>query len=418
MSLEGHASSARFGAAPISTTVPFGTPSYPIYISLAFGNQIARVIGSKVNDWKSRLLALGRRPLWRIGSIALNILILGALPWFIPAYHLKIHNVLHHLNFIPLMVAGMFYGWRGALLFTLFAGVVYAPHLYINWDYNPLDASDQVVELSIFGGAGVIAGLLAERERRQRFNLEKTKQELERVHLELQQNIERLRKGERLYAAGQLSASLAHEIRNPLASISGAAGILGRGNASAENFQNCLEIIDKESHRLNKLLTSFLDFARPRAPRFQLADLGSVVASVASLAQHATNLRDVHLHQRIENNLPELECDPEQMKQVLINLTMNAIQASPPDSAVWLSGWASTDRVYISVRDEGCGIPAEQQDQIFDPFFTTKENGTGLGLAIASMIVAQHGGLLSARKNEGAGMTFQLELPRDRSRPI
>jgi signal transduction histidine kinase len=371
-----------------------------------------------VTNWKSRLLALGRKPLWRIGSIALNIVVLATLPWFIPASHLKIHNVLHHLNFIPLMVAGMFYGWRGALLFTAFAGVAYAPHLYVTWDFNPLDASDQVVELSVFGGAGVIAGLLAERERRQRFSLEKTKRELERVYLELQQNIERLRKGERLYAAGQLSASLAHEIRNPLASISGAAGILGRGNASAENFQNCLEIIDKESHRLNKLLTSFLDFARPRAPRFQMTDLGSVIASVASLAQHATGSRNVRLYPQIERNLPELECDPEQMKQVLINLTMNAIQASPPDGAVWLSGWASPGRVYISVRDEGCGIPAEQQDQIFDPFFTTKENGTGLGLAIASMIVAQHGGLLSARKNEGQGMIFELELPRDRRRPI
>ena len=367
---------------------------------------------------KSRLVAMAKNPLWRIAMVAFNIVVLASVPWFIPASHFQIHNVLHHLNFVPLMVAGMLYGWRGAILFMLFADLAYAPHLYVSWDVNRFDASDQLVELSIFGGAGVIAGLLADRERRQRFNLEKTKQELERVYLELQQNIERLRKGERLYAAGQLSASLAHEIRNPLASISGAAGILGRGNASAENVQNCLEIIDKESHRLNKLLTSFLDFARPRAPRFQLTDLASVIASVANLAEHANNVRNVRLYQQIEESLPELECDPEQMKQVLINLTMNAIQASPIDGAVWLSGWSSFDRVYVSVRDEGCGIPAEQQDQIFDPFFTTKENGTGLGLAIASMIVAQHGGLLTARKNAERGMTFQLELPRDRRRPI
>lgn len=300
----------------------------------------------------------------------------------------------------------------------LFADLAYAPHIYTIWDINRFDASDQIVELSIFGGAGVIAGLLAERERRQRFSLERTKRELENVYMELQQNIERLKKGERLYAAGQLSASLAHEIRNPLASISGAAGILRRGNASKENFQNCLEIIDKESHRLNKLLTSFLDFARPRAPRFQLTDLASVVGSVASLAEHATHLHDVRLCQEFDGRLPEVECDPEQMKQVLLNLTINAIQATPSNGAVWLSGWASSDRVYVSVRDEGCGIPADLQDQIFDPFFTTKENGTGLGLAIASMIVAQHGGLLTARKNTGPGMTFQLELPRDRSRPI
>jgi signal transduction histidine kinase len=272
--------------------------------------------------------------------------------------------------------------------------------------------------MSIFGAAGVIAGLLADRERRQRFNLEKTKRELENVYTELQQNIERLKKGERLYAAGQLSANLAHEIRNPLASISGAAGILRRGNASRENVENCLEIIDKEAHRLNKLLTSFLDFARPRAPRFQFTDLSSVATSVVSLAAHATSSRGVQLRQEFDGRFPEVECDPEQMKQVLLNLTINAIQASPSGGTVWLSGSASADRVYVDIRDEGCGIAPEHQDQIFDPFFTTKESGSGLGLAIASMIVAQHGGLLTASNNNGRGMTFRLELPRDRSRPI
>ncbi len=350
--------------------------------------------------------------------IGVNIVVLASLPWFIPARHFQIHNVLHHLNFIPLMVAGMLFGWRGAILCMLFAGLAYEPHLYLNWDVNRFDASDQIVELSVFGGAGVIAGLLADRERRQRFNLERTKQELENVYRELQQNIERLKKGERLYAAGQLSANLAHEIRNPLASISGAAGILRRGHATSENVRNCLEIIDKESHRLNKLLTGFLDFARPRAPRFQLTDLAGVMKSVASLAEHATNIRDVQIIEAFDDGLPEVECDPEQMKQVLLNLAINAIQATSGSGTIWLSGSTGFDRVYLSVCDEGSGIPAEYHDQIFDPFFTTKENGTGLGLAIASMIVAQHGGILTARCNDSRGMTFQLELPRDRSRPI
>ncbi|HSU32724.1 MAG TPA: ATP-binding protein [Bryobacteraceae bacterium] len=367
---------------------------------------------------KARLLAPLKKTRWRVVLIALNVVVLASLPWFIPASHFQIHNVLHHLNFIPLMVAGMLYGWRGAILCMLFADLVYAPHLYVNWNVNRFDASDQIVEISIFGGAGVIAGLLADRERRQRFNLEKTKRELENVYTELQQNIERLKKGERLYAAGQLSANLAHEIRNPLASISGAAGILRRGNASPENIENCLEIIDKEAHRLNKLLTSFLDFARPRAPRFQFTDLGSLAASVVSLAAHATSSRDVHLYQEFDGRLPEVECDPEQMKQVLLNLTINAIQASASGGTVWLTGKASADRVCVSIRDEGCGVSAEHEDQIFDPFFTTKDSGSGLGLAIASMIVAQHGGLLTAHKNTGPGMTFQLELPRDRNRPI
>jgi len=226
-----------------------------------------------------------------------------------------------------------------------------------------------------------------------------------------------MKKAERLYAAGQLSASLAHEIRNPLISISGAAGILKRGHGSNENVQECLEIIDKESHRLSKLLTSFLDFARPRAPKFQWTDLTSLIQSVISLAAHASGVEHVELRQLLAENLPEVECDPEQIKQVLLNLIINAIQASPLGGKVWITAESASDHVSISVRDEGRGIEEGTQDHIFDPFFTTKEQGTGLGLAIASMIVGQHGGSLTAKKNGDRGMTFTVELSRSPERP-
>lgn len=359
-----------------------------------------------------------RDPRWQSAFILSTIVVLALIPWFVAFKHVEARNILHHLNFLPLMMAGMVFGIRGALLATCFAALANAPHVAHHWKAWPIDASDQVIELSIFGAAGLIAGFLSDRERRQRFSLERTKQELENVYYELQQNLERLRKAERLYAAGQLSASLAHEIRNPLASIAGAAGILKRGNASTQNFRDCLEIIEKESQRLNKLLTGFLDFARPRAPRFQLTDLSMLITSVAVLARHAAGASNIELLQEVNGELPEVECDPEQLKQVLLNLVINAAQASPPGGGVWLSASAAPDRVRISVRDEGCGIPLEKQDKIFDPFFTTKENGTGLGLAIASMIVEQHQGLLTAKKNSGQGMTFCLELPRDRTQPI
>jgi two-component system, NtrC family, sensor histidine kinase HydH len=103
---------------------------------------------------------------------------------------------------------------------------------------------------------------------------------------------------------------------------------------------------------------------------------------------------------------------------VILNLVINAAQASPPGSNVWLTASASEDRVSITVSDEGCGIPPDKQDKVFDPFYTTKENGTGLGLAIASMIVEQHRGILTAQNNPEKGMTFRIELPIDRTRRI
>src|SRR6185437_10726029 len=248
--------------------------------------------------------------------IAFLVVLLAVFTWIAPPHAVVLHNVLHYLNILPFMLAGMFFGWRGALKIVLFAVVLQAPSIYRHWFRMPLDAQDQVVELSTFGAAGVIAGLLSDRERMQRKRVEDTKAELEQVYIELRQNIEQMKKTERLTAAGQLSASLAHEIRNPLASISGAAGILARGQVSAEARTECLEILTKESQRLNKLLTNFLDFARPRLPRLQRAEPLELVQSVTALAQHMASRQGVTLKVQAEGPIHEVECDPEQIKQL------------------------------------------------------------------------------------------------------
>ena len=241
--------------------------------------------------------------------------------------------------------------------------------------------------------------------------VEATKVELEHVYTELQQNIDHLKKTERLTAAGQLSASLAHEIRNPLASISGAAGILARGQVSAEARTECLEILTKESQRLNKLLTNFLDFARPRLAPHAAGGAVELVQSVTALAQHTATRQGVTLQVQSEGQPREIECDPEQIKQLLLNLILNAIQATEGKGRSQSAPCLPKTALCVEVCDRGCGIAAEERDRIFDPFFTTKENGTGLGLAIASNIATQHGGTLACRPNAGGGSVFRMELP-------
>jgi len=360
------------------------------------------------------LATVARNTFGKAAWIAAMIVVLGVVTWFVPPEMVEIHNILHHLNFLPLMIAGMFFGWRGALYTLLLSISIDAPSIWKHWITWPLDAQDQVVELIIFGSAGVIAGVLADRERVQRRSVEVTKLELERVYVELRDNIEQMKKSERLSAAGELAASLAHEIRNPLASISGAAGILKRGNASEENEGECLTILEKESQRLNKLLTNFLDFARPRLPRYQRVEADAIIRSVAALARHAATLQQVELQLEIAHDLPEIECDAEQLKQVLLNLVINAVQASDSRGVVTIHCSSPGNAVCIEVRDEGSGIPLGLEDRVFDPFFTTKEGGTGLGLAVAANIVEQHGGQLKCANNEARGTTFLLELPLQR----
>jgi two-component system sensor histidine kinase HydH len=351
---------------------------------------------------------------WKAAFIAALILILAVVTWFTPPRAVEAHNILHHLNFLPLMMAGMLFGWRGAAWALLFAISAQAPTIVRHSDRWPLDAQDQMVELAIFGVAGIIAGFLSDRERVQRKRVEATKVELEQVYSELRQKIDQMKKAERLSAAGQLAASLAHEIRNPLASISGAAGILKRGHASDANKDECLGILDKESQRLNKLLTNFLEFARPRLPRYQRVQPMALIESVAVLARHAAVLQEVELVLDSPPSLDELECDAEQLKQVLLNLIINAVHATEGRGTVLVRSRRMGSRLHIEIRDQGCGIPSDLEEKIFDPFFTTKESGTGLGLAIAANIVEQHGGFLTAFHNLDKGMTFHIDLPLER----
>ncbi len=349
----------------------------------------------------------------KIASIVVMVLALAIATWLTPVHLVVLHNILHHLNILPLMLAGMLFGWRGAIKALVLATLLQSPSIYRHWHTMPLDAQDQIVEIGTFGSAAIIAGIVADQERTQRLRVESTKLELERVYTELRENVQRLKRTERLTAAGQLAASLAHEIRNPLASISGAAGILARAQAPPESRTECLDILMKESVRLNKLLTNFLEFARPRLPRFQTTDTVSVIKSVIVLTQHLASRYQVHLIEQTATTLPEIRCDAEQIKQVLLNLILNAIQASEAQGTVYIHTSATPSHVSFQIIDEGLGILAENTERIFDPFYTTKENGTGLGLAVAANIISQHGGSISCRANKekARGMIFEIELP-------
>jgi signal transduction histidine kinase len=258
---------------------------------------------------------------------------------------------------------------------------------------------------------GILTGLLSDQQRKQKETLEKTATQLSKVYQELQDSIEQLRRADRLSAVGQLSAGLVHEIRNPLASIEGAAGILERGQISDEQRVEFLRIIRKECLCLNRLLSNLLDFARPRPPQLRTVEVGQLLASVIGLVTHTAGENSVTLRREIPASELDLECDAEQLKQVILNLALNAVQAMPTGGEVLLAAHPQKGNVLIQVSDQGIGIKPEDMDKVFNPFFTTKESGTGLGLSVAYQIVNQHGGLLTAQKNTGKGMTFSILLP-------
>jgi signal transduction histidine kinase len=230
---------------------------------------------------------------------------------------------------------------------------------------------------------------------------------------------ERMRERDRLAALGEMAAGLAHEIRNPLGAIKGAAQCLEPAPRDGEEGE-FLDVIVEEVNRLNGVVTQFLDYARPLKQSFGTVDINEVVARTIRLIQNEVPGR-IALAVELGESLPSVEGDPEQLKQVLINLVQNAIQAlgtAPGTIRVRTRGpdrfadlRASGEFVEIDVADDGPGIPPEQQPNIFVPFFTTKQKGTGLGLAICQRIVKSHGGSISVQSKAGEGSTFVVRLP-------
>jgi signal transduction histidine kinase len=263
----------------------------------------------------------------------------------------------------------------------------------------------------VFCLVGLTAGVLTDRQRKQQHALQNTTDQLRQAHQELQENFESMKRAHRLSALGQLSAGLAHEIRTPLASIEGAATVLQRESPSKERLLEFLEIIHKESRRLDRLLNRFLSFAKPPKPDLKLIEIDQLLESVIGLARHADGNGRLELKKEIRPAASVVECDPEQMKQVLLNLVMNAVQAMPRGGTVVLAALRDKDRILIDVEDQGTGIAQEDVERVFDPFFTTKDAGTGLGLSVAHQIVRQHGGSLTILRNSADGSTFRVSLP-------
>ena len=342
--------------------------------------------------------------------IALGIAVTSAGHYLTPSDLRLWHGLFQRLYYLPVIYAAIAFGWVGGLMAGIAAGLLYIPHIITTWSHENHYAIEQYAEIFMFLAVGVVTGILSDRERSRRAELQVAARQLKQMNVELQNTFEQVKRADRLSAIGQLAAGLAHEIRNPLASIDGAAEVLEPGGEPEEVRRETIAIIRKECARLFRLLTNLLDFARPREPERCSVDVAKVLESVIQLVRHSGG-KNIHFHLDVTNTLPPLMCDQEQLAQVILNLTMNAAQAMPQGGDVRLKARRSDGGILIQVQDQGSGIPPEDLDKVFDPFFTTKDEGTGLGLSVVHQIVTQHGGSVTAERNPDTGMTFSLFFP-------
>jgi two-component system sensor histidine kinase PilS (NtrC family) len=221
----------------------------------------------------------------------------------------------------------------------------------------------------------------------------------------------RLFEKERLAAVGELSARVAHEVRNPLAGIRGACEILSEGGPESDSLQEIAGEVLHQVDRLNATVEDLLLFARPRAPDPLPTDVREVLDHALSNLADDERTRAVKFERRYDPNLPALDLDPQQMEQVFLNLLQNAAQALDYNGTVTVATSLNGTEARIVVRDSGPGIADEVMDKLFDPFVTTRTKGTGLGLAIVKNIVQAHGGAIHVQSPRGGGAEFTVTLP-------
>lgn len=239
-------------------------------------------------------------------------------------------------------------------------------------------------------------------------SLNRAKQELEKSHEQ------QIQQADRLASIGELSASIAHEIRNPLAGINAAVEVLADDHAGNGAHREIVTEIRTQISRLNNTLRDLLDFARQRQPEIIPCHVEQIVKPMIALVRPDAHKQHIRITESYAPDLPPVCADPAQIQQAVLNVLLNAVQAMPQGGELTITAVAppNTRHVSVAIRNTGPAIPEDVQSKIFSPFFTTKHRGTGLGLAITRSIIEKHGGVIRVTSQPDTGTTFTIELAR------
>jgi len=235
--------------------------------------------------------------------------------------------------------------------------------------------------------------------------------------MELKENRDRLIRSEKLAAVGEMSATVAHGIRNPLVSIGGFARRLLKKETEQTPNRKYLQIIVEEIDRLESILSELLDFVRPKKLQLQSVDIHTVIENTLHVISYELEKRRIPIEKRLCSSLPMLEIDPDQFKRVLHNLFHNAMEAMPDGGPLQVSTTLEEEWVKVSIADTGVGISDDDIEKVFHPFYTSKPTGSGLGLAVCNQIMQIHGGHLKLRKHIPRGVVFDIYLPANLDEP-
>jgi len=397
---------------------------------------------AKGRTWKDRLGArilgrsftcapscvIGNPHLWIIASLfAISTVLYYAeqlhLVRWVPlaeGFFTTVHDLHRALFFIPIIYAAVVFRMRGGLIVSFAFLCVMLPRALLFSPYpHPLLRSIVFFVSAVLLGF-LVAALLDQIERAESAHLQLSAvhQQLSASFKRLEENQEQLLQAEKLTSLGQMAASIAHEVNNSLAGVLVYTQLLAKKMASdtlsKEVALDYLSKMASEIDRSSRIIRNLLGFARPSAPKLSTVDVNQVIEKALSLVAHQAELERIQVTKELDPSLPKLWADFDQLRQVFVNLILNAIQATENGGTLTLRTFPTNERgVRLKIEDTGSGISPENLRKVFTPFFTTKKKGqgVGLGLAVAHEIIERHGGRIEVESKEGKGTTFTVSLP-------
>lgn len=352
-------------------------------------------------------------------TLLLFVLAVGLLHFFTPGYLLLYHNIYRRLSYFPIVLGAIWFGLPGGFLLALLSSIAFIPHVLLYIGYGPEAYLSELMEIVLYLAAGSVVGVISGRQMKLREQYRELSEKLQksytRLHEETEQLIEaeeQLAEAQKFSALGQLSASLAHEIKNPLSSIKGTAEILLDDYPEGHPKREFVDILLKETARLNQTVEDVLRFSRGKKGKAaQTEPLSEVVKRVSTLLDRHLRGKEISLQLKGLDLAKDFLIDGSRISQVFLNILLNAIDAVARQGKIRIEVMKTAGGYTVEVSDNGPGIPETEREKIFEPFVSGKEGGTGLGLVITRKIVTSYGGTITLEKSDLGGACFRIFLP-------
>ena len=358
------------------------------------------------------------------------VILISVLHYTTPTMKWQFHLIYMQSYFIPILLAAFQFGIRGGLGTAAAASLIYFPHIVLQWG-GLIEANlMRFLQIILFNVIGYLTGLKAERERseKQRYQetadqLQKSLQQLQEKTSKIEEMEDQLRLADRLSVIGELTASLAHEVRNPLGSIRGVVDILKGEPPESAKIQEFLEILMQETDRLNQVVENYLEYARQPEKEKTRFDVRDIIRNSEILLINRARKSNITINSTLPETPLYLNGVASQLQQVIVNLILNGIQASRQGNIISINANILVEEsarnsnfqgegILIQISDQGSGIREKDLENIFKPFYTTHKEGTGLGLAIVKRISDQNKWQLDVKSRTGKGTTFSIFIPR------